>query len=162
MKLYLIRHAWAEERDAERYPDDRLRPLKRGSSKRFKQLLETLGAETWPVETIMTSPLTRCVQTAHALKSVLKEAADLQEEKMLAPGSDWSRLLKKTLTKKLAAAAWIGHGPDIDAGFAFLLGREQIRTKMTKGAVAAFELTETSGTARATLLWYADAKVLNL
>lgn len=50
MKLYLIRHAWAEERNVDRFPDDRLRPLKTGSAKRFKRLLTTLNAVTWPID----------------------------------------------------------------------------------------------------------------
>jgi len=29
MLLYIVRHAWAEERDAERYPNDAHRPLTR-------------------------------------------------------------------------------------------------------------------------------------
>lgn len=162
MKLFLIRHAWAKDRDADRFPDDRIRPLKSGSSKRFKKLLHTLNAEAWPVEIIITSPLTRCVQTACALKEVLKEKTDLKEDEMLSPGSDWDGLLKKTVKKNVSGAAWVGHGPCIDAGFAFLLGIEQVRTKMSKGAVAAFELTEISGTVKAKLLWYADAIALGV
>ena len=162
MRLYLIRHAWAEERDVDRFPDDRLRPLKPGSAKRFKRLLTTLGAETWPIEAIIASPLTRCVETAYLLKDVLKEKVDLEEDEMLAPGTDWDNLLKKTLKRKASAAVWVGHGPDIDAAFALLLGIEQGRTKMSKGAIAAFELSDRASTPKAKLLWYADAKLLSL
>jgi phosphohistidine phosphatase SixA len=162
MKLYLIRHAWAEERDVDRFPDDRLRPLKPGSAKRFKRLLTTLGAETWPIETIFTSPLTRCVETARLLQDVLKEKVAFEKDEMLAPGSDWDSLLKKTIKEKISAAAWVGHGPDIDAAFALLLGIEQVRTKMSKGAIAAFKLSDRASTPKAKLLWYVDAKLLNL
>ncbi len=162
MKLYLIRHAWAEERDVDRFPNDRLRPLKTGSAKRFKRLLTTLNADTWPIESIITSPLTRCVGTARALKDVLKQKVDLEEDERLAPGSDWNSLLTTTIKKKVPAAAWVGHGPDIDAAFALLLGVEQVRTKMSKGAVAAFEISDRAIVPKAKLLWYVDAKLLSL
>ena len=43
MILYIIRHAWAEEADEARWPDDGRRPLTKAGRKRFAQVVETLA-----------------------------------------------------------------------------------------------------------------------
>src|SRR5262249_31041428 len=72
MKLLLIRHAIAEEREdfARTGKDDRLRPLTDEGRKRMKQaargLLETLPE----IDLLATSPLTRAAQTGAIVDSV--------------------------------------------------------------------------------------------
>jgi len=42
MRLYLVRHAWAEEADSKRWPNDGERPLTDDGKKRFRKTVEAL------------------------------------------------------------------------------------------------------------------------
>ena len=42
MNLFIIRHAWAAERDDAAFPDDSLRPLTDEGRKRFARMVEAL------------------------------------------------------------------------------------------------------------------------
>ena len=44
MRLYIIRHAWAEEPGDARWPSDADRPLTADGKKRFKKVVETLAS----------------------------------------------------------------------------------------------------------------------
>ena len=64
MKLYIVRHAWAEEQDDDRWPDDRQRPLTAEGRKRFSRVAKALDHRGIAPQLIVTSPLMRCRQTA--------------------------------------------------------------------------------------------------
>ncbi|HWB00417.1 MAG TPA: histidine phosphatase family protein, partial [Pirellulales bacterium] len=87
MILYLVRHAWAEDRDAERWPDDRHRPLTSKGIKRFGRVAKRLAKRGIEPKCVATSPLVRCVQTARILceRFELDEFAAIDE---LAPGAN--------------------------------------------------------------------------
>src|SRR5581483_6795869 len=64
MKVYLLRHAIAFDRDPERWPDDQLRPLTREGRQRFRKAARGLRVAAPDVETVLTSPYTRALATA--------------------------------------------------------------------------------------------------
>ena len=67
MDLYILRHAWAFERDDSRWPDDDLRPLTEEGQERFQQVASRLSGRGMTPQLIATSPLVRCVETARIL-----------------------------------------------------------------------------------------------
>ena len=73
MKLLLIRHAIAEEReDFEKTgKDDRLRPLTDEGRKKMKQAARGLKEVVPHVDLLATSPLTRAAQTGAILDTVV-------------------------------------------------------------------------------------------
>ncbi len=89
MLLYIVRHAWAEERDAERYPNDDLRPLTGEGKKRFAKMVERLVDGGFRPTLIATSPLVRCRQTADLIVKHSPDAAKIVELDALRPGSDF-------------------------------------------------------------------------
>ena len=67
MDLYIVRHAWAADRDDPRWPEDDLRPLTEAGKERFAQMAAMLVDRGMKPELIATSPLVRCVETAQFL-----------------------------------------------------------------------------------------------
>ena len=67
MDLFIIRHAWAAERDDAAYPDDSLRPLTDEGRNRFARMVEALVPRGLTPQLIVTSPMLRCLQTAEIL-----------------------------------------------------------------------------------------------
>src|SRR5271168_3332024 len=101
MDLYIIRHAWAEDRDESKYPDDALRPLTAEGQDRFARMVELLVPRGLKPQLIATSPMVRCQQTAEILAAALGKKAKPVPCDELLPGGDPKRLL--AWTEKRAA-----------------------------------------------------------
>jgi Histidine phosphatase superfamily (branch 1) len=68
LDLYVVRHAIAYERDAERWPDDARRPLTPEGEERFREAVKGLTSVAAPeVEVVLSSPFTRAWRTAEIL-----------------------------------------------------------------------------------------------
>ena len=50
MLLHIIRHAWAEDRDPEKYPNDDVRPLTGEGKKRFGKTIERIFRRRLPAD----------------------------------------------------------------------------------------------------------------
>jgi phosphohistidine phosphatase len=160
--LYLIRHAWAEDRDATRWPDDDQRPLTDKGRKRFKKLLKKLTKGQFAPAIISTSPLVRCRETADLVAQSLENQPQIVELDALRPGSDLAALVAWTADRTEGDVAWVGHAPDVDRLAAQLVGDGQADIRFAKGAVAAifFDAMITPGAGE--LQWLATAKLLGV
>lgn len=160
MIVYIVRHAWAEQRSAERFPDDDLRPLTSDGKKRFDRVAKTLAKRGMMPAIIATSPLVRCRQTADILAGRLPGQPPIVELDALAPSSKLEPLLRWNVEQaRHAEVAWVGHAPDVEELTATLIGDMQARMRFNKGAVAAISCDPgESGFGR--LLWLATAKIL--
>ena len=67
IELYLVRHAIAAERGP-KYPDDRLRPLTPAGAKKFAESVPGLVEMDVVIDFVLTSPLVRARETAHAAR----------------------------------------------------------------------------------------------
>lgn len=67
MELYVVRHAVAFKRDAERWPDDGERPLTPEGTEEFRAAARGLQSLVPPVDALLSSPLARAWQTAEIL-----------------------------------------------------------------------------------------------
>ena len=80
MAAYIVRHAKAGDR-AEWMGDDRLRPLTTLGQQQAEELAESMSAE--PIDTVLSSPYVRCVQTVEPLanrrKLRVEPSGDLEE-----------------------------------------------------------------------------------
>jgi phosphohistidine phosphatase len=70
MDLVLIRHAIAADRDFEKWPDDRGRPLTKEGAERFQVVAQALSRVCPPPDETWSSPLRRAWQTAQILEQV--------------------------------------------------------------------------------------------
>jgi len=164
MDLFIIRHAWAAERDASAYPDDSLRPLTDEGQKRFARVVEVLVHRGLAPPLILTSPMRRCLQTAEILAAAVGKTAKVVEEEELLPGGDPKHLL--AATEKHAAGldqvAWVGHAPDVGYLVAGLIGLDNGWLDLKKGAIAALAFPESPELGRGELRWLVTAKVLGV
>jgi phosphohistidine phosphatase len=162
MDLYIVRHAWAADRDDPQWSDD-VRPLTEAGRKRFAQMAATLVDRGMKPELIATSPLVRCVETARLLAAAA-EKAQVVELDELRPGSDVDSLLRWTVRQanKHQQIAWVGHAPDVNRLAAALIGDGQGLIRFAKGAIAAVRFDDVPVLGGGELCWLVTAKVLGV
>lgn len=161
MDLYIIRHAWAAERDDSRWPDDGMRPLAAEGKERFARFVKKLVGIGVAPRIIATSPLVRCVETAEILAAAL-DGPMLVKLDELQPGSDLQGLLRWTVKQsaKHEQIAWVGHAPDVDRLAATLIGDGGALIRFSKGAAAAIRFDGEPSVGQGELQWSANAKLL--
>ena len=71
MKIYLVRHAAAFERDPDRWPDDSERPLAPEGEEEFRLAARGLARVVPRVDAILSSPYRRAWRTAEILSEGL-------------------------------------------------------------------------------------------
>lgn len=157
--LFLIRHAIAEER-GEAWPDDDLRPLTEKGAAKMQKIARRLVALDETAEVVVTSPLTRAVETARILEAAWTPSPVVSIVDELAPGHT-PAATAGALGKLNAAArvAVVGHEPDLGAFAAWLIGaRSPLVFK--KGGVARIDLPAWPPTRAGQLVWLASPKLL--
>jgi phosphohistidine phosphatase len=164
MELFIIRHAWAAERDDSAYADDSLRPLTAKGCNRFARMVDVLIPGGLAPQLIASSPMLRCVQTAEILAKALGEKSRVVERKELLPGGDPKHLLAWTEehASGLEQVAWVGHAPDVGHLAAALIGLDNGWLDFKKGAIAAIGFPGSPELGRGELRWLVTAKVLGL
>ncbi|HEX9940583.1 MAG TPA: histidine phosphatase family protein [Thermoanaerobaculia bacterium] len=155
MKLLLIRHAIAEEREdfARTGKDDHFRPLTDEGRKKMKQAVRGLRGLVPEIDLLATSPLARAAQTATIIDSVyggLKEV-EIEELSPDATPEDFLRWLRKQEAGTLAA---VGHEPSISLILSSLLtGTERRIFSFRKGGACLLEFPDEVDAGTATLVW---------
>jgi phosphohistidine phosphatase SixA len=164
MNLYIVRHAWAEERDGGQWPDDDLRPLTAVGAERFAQVVKQLARRGVTPGVIGASPLTRCVETARMLAAGLADRPKVVELEELRPAGDVTALLRWTIrqTEKHDEIAWVGHAPDVGRLTAALIGERDGLIHFAKGAVAAVRFDGPPALGCGELQWLVTAKLLGI
>jgi phosphohistidine phosphatase len=162
MDLYIIRHAWAEERDAARWPDDGLRPLTGAGRKRFAEVVAKLSERDVAPSILATSPLVRCRQTADILAEGLPSGPEVVELAALEPGSDLETIIdwSAAQAEDHDQIGWVGHAPDVDRLCAALVCGDDAWIRFAKGSVAALRFDGPPAPGSGELRWLATAKVL--
>ena len=160
MTIYVVRHAWAEDRDETVYPNDDLRPLARKGRKRFRRLARRLTKRGFDVAHIATSPLVRCRQTADILAEYAPSEPLIAELDALRPDSKLDALIDWTRKQEGHDVAWVGHAPDVDRLAAALIGNEHAAIHFDKGAVAAIDFDGPPAAGQGALRWLAVAELL--
>ncbi len=160
--LYIIRHAWAEERDLLQWPTDWERPLTREGRDRFAAMVGKLSARGFAPEAVATSPLVRCRQTAEIVAETVPGAPPVVELDALQPGSDLANLLAwmDAEAHSWGRVAWVGHAPDVGWLTGRLLAPSAGEIRFAKGAVAAIRFAGRPAFGRGELRWFVTAKVL--
>jgi phosphohistidine phosphatase SixA len=162
MDLFIIRHAWAGDRDDLQWPDDDLRPLTDSGKKRFAQVAAKLVDSGVVPGVIAASPLLRCVQTAGILAKHIPGNPEVSELDALRPGSDLAAAMHWTTqqAERHQYIAWVGHSPDVDRMTAALIGGNDALLHFSKGAVAALRFDGPLEIGAAELRWLIPGKML--
>jgi phosphohistidine phosphatase len=111
MNLYLIRHSIAENISIDKKDFDR------ELSEEGKFII-TKASEAWKnylgqIDVILTSPLTRAMQTAEILSSNLQVTPNIFKDNNLGTGSRTSDLIELLNSLKYKNVAVVGHQPDL-------------------------------------------------
>jgi phosphohistidine phosphatase len=162
MLLHILRHAWAEDRDPEKFPNDDLRPLTGEGKRRFGKTVERYIDGGCRPTIIATSPLVRCRQTADILLKHLPHKAELIELDALRPGSSLDELIAWTNGQSVEEIAWVGHAPDVSDLAAALIGDGTASIRFAKGALATIRFDNQIERAVGELCILATAKLFGL
>ncbi len=138
MELFVIRHARAEDRDAERWPDDALRPLTREGARSFERLARRIGRWRPDVDLVLASGWTRAWDTARILRAHAgwpKPARTklLESDDPSAVAGIVALVREQPVDARIAL---VGHEPALGLLVSELCSGGTARVAMRKGAVA--------------------------
>jgi phosphohistidine phosphatase len=156
MRLLVIRHAIAEDRDEWAFSGkpDAERPLTRDGRDRMRRAADGIALEVPRLDLIATSPLVRAVQTAEIVAdeyagkelTVVNELSPECAPEALLP---WLRSHEPDTT-----IAVVGHEPHLGFLVGWLLtGRHESFVELKKGAAVLLEFDDPPAAGNATLLW---------
>lgn len=151
MKLYLIRHAEAIERNSAVREEDRwLTPAGR---EEFRKSARRLAKKGIVPDCIVTSPLVRAVQTADIFAVAVDFEGEVRVSREAAPGLDVEGLLRLVAAVGMPhSLAIVGHEPDLGGLAGRLLGRHEA-LPFRKGDIVALDLDLAQNDAPACFRW---------
>ena len=141
-RLFIIRHAWAE--DPGPGIDDHARRLTKKGRRRFESFARRLHAAGMELDVVATSPLVRARETADILADVFETRPPVVVD-ALAPASDWQALVEWTIEQDAERVAWVGHMPCVGRLVALSIGDGSASIRMQKGGVASIRLDDGPG-----------------
>jgi len=159
MKLYLVRHAIAE--DVRESEDDSLRPLTekgREKMKRIAQALNELGVQP---DLIVSSPYVRASQTASILAKELKYKEELAYSDFLVPMAEPDDMIGEINEKfSVDELMLVGHEPNLSSLASVLLaGSPDLSINFKKGGVCCLSVDDLHYDRTATLEWLVTPKI---
>jgi phosphohistidine phosphatase len=153
MDLYLIRHADAGDR-RQWEGDDAERPLTELGRHQSRALGAAFQARGIALAAILTSPLTRTVQTAGEFHEALGSGPEPAACDLLKPEELRRRKLTKLVSDSGAGAvALVGHNPDLSAYLGWLLGLDPAQVDLEKGGVAKVSFEDEPAKGEGALGW---------
>jgi phosphohistidine phosphatase len=158
-RLYIVRHAIAEERGDD-YPDDSLRPLSSKGIERFQKVARGLRALDVSIDRILSSPLVRARQTADILAHEVDGRPTIVEVRALLPDGSYEEVCAALEScRGLSSIALVGHEPSIGRMAGRLVGlRSPIEFK--KGAILRVDVETLPPAGPGSLRWFAWPKIL--
>jgi phosphohistidine phosphatase len=158
MILYFLRHASAGEHVLNPKKDDK-RALDREGIEQCGYVGRALAALNVQVDTIVSSPLKRCTQTASLVGNELGYEGKLQIDNALRPGAglaEFRKLLEKYSRQE--AIMVVGHNPNLSQFLGAVISESgcEASLELKKGAAAKVEMRRTNGT----LQWCLTPRVL--
>lgn len=139
MKLYIVRHAVARERDTDRWPDDSKRPLTPEGEEQFRRAARGLLRVVPEVGALLSSPFVRAWRTAQILEQGgWTEPLPCEELKPDCPPHEVLNALGRYADVK--SAALVGHRPQLHELVSYLLTghAESARVRIKKGGAVCF------------------------
>ena len=160
MRLLLLRHAIAEDRDAfaRRGGDDSDRPLTGRGRKKLFRAADALSRLLPDLALVATSPLLRTRQSAEILTSAYATKPVLSEVGDLAPDGAPSAVVKFLQAQKsLPVVALVGHEPGLSRLAGLLLtGSERTLQEFRKGGGCLLDFPGRVTPGAALLLWHLE------
>jgi phosphohistidine phosphatase len=161
MKVYLVRHAVAHERNRARWPNDSLRPLTAAGKRKFRKAARGLAGVVPKSAPLLTSPYVRARDTALILARVAKMRAPVEVPE-LASGQPARKTFALLRSRRKAAVVLVGHEPNLSVFLSAALAgkRAALKIAFKKGGAACLEFAGAIAPGRATLQWLTPPRVL--
>jgi phosphohistidine phosphatase len=162
MRLTLIRHARAEERDARKYPDDALRPLTPQGREEQALLAAALYRMGMRFDVLASSPLVRARETADILAEGMRWSGTIEITPLLGEAFTVNRLVEWLRRFPGSAhVACVGHEPDMsELAAALLSADEEIWFDFKKSGVLGIGFDESVARGQGMLLYFLPPKLL--
>lgn len=158
MRVYVVRHAIAHERDRKRWPKDSLRPLTAAGKRKFRKAARGLARQLPDRVAILTSPWLRARETAGILAAT--HGGRCIECPELA-GNESTRAVFELLGLRSGSdQVIIGHEPALSRFIAAAMGAGNARIVMKKGGAACLAFSGRVTPGRGTLVWHLPPKML--
>ncbi len=161
MRIFLIRHGIARDKELlPAIPDDE-RPLTDEGRKRLKACLPGFKLLIPQLDVMLSSPLLRAKQTANLITRALSKTLSIQIDSNLAPDGCLNSLRRSLLSLPSASdIALVGHEPCLSELAAILLGSERSVLSFKKGGACCIDVPNAPHSENAALLWHAPPKLL--
>lgn len=163
MKLYILRHGEAVERDDPKFKHDADRPLTVKGIQRTKLLAHTLRQLEIPLDVIFTSPLRRARETADIVERGLRLHGRVEFTQHLAPGGGVEKLVAQLNALRPAPRSLmlVGHEPDLSGLISMLItGGPNLLLALKKGALCRLEVEHLRCGRCASLEWLLPPRVV--
>jgi phosphohistidine phosphatase len=160
MRLYLMRHGIAIDRDDPDCPSESERYLTPKGIERTREAAEGLAEMGIAPAVLLTSPLVRAVQTGEIVCEVLGiDPQNLLATDALKPEAKPARIAEELARLSFDEAICFGHAPHLDDLIAYALRAAAPITTLKKASVACLDLHTISPVA-GQLRWLLTPKVL--
>ncbi len=158
-KLYLIRHAVAEERGIA-WPDDSKRPLTDDGIERMRKAARGLVRLGVALDVVMTSPFVRTRQTAEIVASAFEDRPSIVSVESLTPNGSFQAFLEDLdKQSKRGCVAIVGHEPDLGEMAARLGGLRQA-LEFKKGAMCRIDVKTIPPASAGVIRWFMTTTIL--
>jgi len=156
MNIYILRHGAAEDRELG--TPDAARQLTKQGKRELRAVLRQARAAGVVPQTILTSPLTRALETARIAAEELNspnvvETKDLAPD--VAPPQLWREIRASHRVKDLML---VGHEPQLSRVAGFLL-ESPLAIDLKKGALMKIAVADNNGPPRGVLKWLLTPKL---
>jgi phosphohistidine phosphatase len=162
MRLILVRHGPAGQRDAERWPDDGMRPLTPRGVRRSRDAARGLACVEADISRIASSTLARARQTARVFAHAL-DVAVIDELPALNPGGSRDEILEFLTTHAGdRSVILVGHEPDLGELIGALVSGGPSSLPLKKAGACAITFDADVRVGAGTLRWFLPARMLTL
>ena len=160
VRLYLVRHAIAFERDSDKWADDAKRPLTHKGIARMREVVDGLLELNVALDLVVTSPFVRAKQTAEVIIAGMPDPPELVVSESMSPsGSPAAVAELLSRHTKLESIALVGHEPSLGELGAWLTGAKN-PLAFKKGGVACVEMPTLPIVGPGQLIWLATPRML--
>lgn len=143
MRILVVRHGIAQDRETFKLLDDELRPLTTKGKKEFEKLSSYYKKLYPDLQAMYSSSLLRATETADMLKKKFKKKYVIIEE--LKPGVPAKILLKKIKSSRKRFVAIVGHEPSLSEFIGYVVaGKNKSLVCLKKGGACLLDINKNS------------------
>ena len=157
MTIYVLRHGVAEERRAG--SPDATRALTAAGKQKLRAVLRLAKEAGVTPDIILTSPLTRALETAEMAAEILGCRKKPAVTKALLPSSSPGGVWKEIAGTKMSSVLIAGHEPLLSHVISFLLNCTALQIDLKKSALVRVDMISSEPQASGTLKWMLTTKL---